>query len=343
MKININIKRQAGLTLMEFMIGTALSLLILLSLAELFNNHRLTYLLQHGLSRIQENGRFAQYIISKNVRMAGYQGCDASGGVTPNIIADPMPVNFDISTTGNIQGYNSNSSTWSPALPTAIEDSVVTGTDVISISFMEGTPDLSTTKMAVATSNITVNGRANIEANDIVMVTDCEYADIFRATAVSDSTGISHSDSGNTTASLSQAYQANAIVGKLALETFYIKDSGRTNAQGNAIFSLFSIDIDGNESELAEGIEDMQITYGRDTDGDFVADTYETADAIDTANNWSQVKTIKISLLVNSVEEVALIPQNYYYNGVSNITPTDKKLRKHWDIFITVRNKQLGL
>lgn len=334
---------QSGFSIMEFMVGTALSGLLLISLAELFNNHRLTHQSQEGLARIQENGRFAIYMLTKDIRMAGYQGCDGTGSITPNIVADPLPTGFSFDSDNFIKGYEGSGSSWSPSLPSSLSGSVLAGTDVISVSLMAPVTDIQVTKMVQPTSNIKVDGRSGIEQDEVVMITDCDTADIFRVTNVSGAAGIAHGAAGNTGPALQKAYQSGASVGSLSWITYYIKDSGRTNNQGDAIYSLYQLDINGDEFELVEGIENMQITYGYDTDGDHVADTYEGASAIDANSNWSKVITVKLSLLVNSVEDTALTPQDYYYNGVSGITATDKKMRKNWDLFVTIRNRQLGL
>lgn len=57
----------------------------------------------------------------------------------------------------------------------------------------------------------------------------------------------------------------------------------------------------GNPTVIAEGIEDMQILYGIDSDADDVANRYVLESNV---TNWSDVVSIRVSLLVNSVEAV---------------------------------------
>ena len=57
----------------------------------------------------------------------------------------------------------------------------------------------------------------------------------------------------------------------------------------------------GNASVIAEGVEDIDLLYGVDTDADGVANRYVHQDGV---SNWSLVVSAKISLLVNSVDTV---------------------------------------
>jgi type IV pilus assembly protein PilW len=58
-----------------------------------------------------------------------------------------------------------------------------------------------------------------------------------------------------------------------------------------------------NALVIAEGIEDMQLLYGVDTDTDGVANQYLAESNVTTAN-WPNVVSVRITLLVNSVETV---------------------------------------
>ena len=52
---------------------------------------------------------------------------------------------------------------------------------------------------------------------------------------------------------------------------------------------------------IAEGVEDMEILYGVDSDADGIANRYRTAA---TVTDWADVVSARIALLVNSVEPV---------------------------------------
>lgn len=94
--------------------------------------------------------------------------------------------------------------------------------------------------------------------------------------------------------------------------TYTIANTVRNNRLGNPIPALFC-----NGQELVEGIENMQISYGidTDTDRDGVPNQYVNAAGVTTtapANGWDRVVSIRISLLATSV--------NPSLNTVSNRT-----------------------
>ena len=76
------------------------------------------------------------------------------------------------------------------------------------------------------------------------------------------------------------------------------------------------------------------------SDNDGAADSYSTASAVNAANNWPQVVTMKISLLLNSIDNVTRTSEAYSFLGAVT-TPNDRILRRQWDSFIQLRNRSL--
>lgn len=68
-------KTSRGVSLIELMIALAIGALLVLGLVEVFSASRTAYQLSEGLSRVQENGRFALDYIQRDFRMAGHMGC----------------------------------------------------------------------------------------------------------------------------------------------------------------------------------------------------------------------------------------------------------------------------
>jgi len=121
---------------------------------------------------------------------------------------------------------------------------------------------------------------------------------------------------------------------------FYIKNTGRTNNSNAPIFGLYRMDMNGNEIEIAEGVEDLQITYGIDTNGDNTADSYLNAATINTNNQWPNVIAVNATKLLNTINDVGPTSQNFRFNN-TNFTATDRRLRREWPSFITLRNRGL--
>ncbi len=73
------IHRQSGFSLIELMIAMLIGLFLLFGVVQIFMGSRLTYQAHEGIGRIQENGRFAIEIMSRQVRMAGFRSQPLSG------------------------------------------------------------------------------------------------------------------------------------------------------------------------------------------------------------------------------------------------------------------------
>jgi len=71
--------RQRGISLVELMIGIALSLLVLTAVIYVFAGSRASYRHQESFSAVQESGRIALELLNRDIRMAGNPGC---GNVT---------------------------------------------------------------------------------------------------------------------------------------------------------------------------------------------------------------------------------------------------------------------
>ncbi len=87
-------RAQDGFSLVELMVAITIGLIIVLVLIQVLISNRAGNRLQDNLTRLQEDGRFAVELISRVIRMNGYQGdtanewllgplSAANGGLTP--------------------------------------------------------------------------------------------------------------------------------------------------------------------------------------------------------------------------------------------------------------------
>ena len=97
------------------------------------------------------------------------------------------------------------------------------------------------------------------------------------------------------------------------------------------------------EEELLEGVESMQILYGLDVDNDQIADRFEAANDI-AVNEWPNVITVRLGLLMATGEEVANQIDTNSYNVAGTIipaptAPADRRLRYVVNTTINLRNR----
>ncbi len=327
--------RQDGFTVVEIMVAMVISLILLAGVIQLFVGSKVTYRAQEGLARMQENGRFAVDYLARDLRVAGYQGCARRGAgpgqIEPNIIASSLSI-----PTNALSGQNNLSS--SNAF------NAKAGTDTVTVTGAIPPGAKLTGNMTADNANIQIESNPGIEAGDILLITDCINADIFRATGVSSNTTgtttIAHANSTNSTNRLSKPYGSDAQVFVYRSYTFYVKDTGRTNDQGAPVYALFRRNnLDNSDLEVLEGVEDIQTLYGLDTDGDRLADSYAAADTI-SGSQWDGVVATRSTILASSVENYAPKPQSYSFMG-SSVTPSsgDTQLRGEFSATVQLRNR----
>lgn len=137
--------------------------------------------------------------------------------------------------------------------------------------------------------------------------------------------------------------QASDII---EIEYFSATDCLGNATGGNAIDRYYIDGTDlmclGNGSNtpqvLAEGVENMQILYGEDLSGDFMADKYVSAGNVTT---WANIVSVRIALLVNTVESVGGEDTGVY--ALLNAPPIgpleDNLARRVFTRTILLRNK----
>ena len=209
--------------------------------------------------------------------MAGYMGCNSTGGIAPNVIADP-PAEGEFKA---IEGLDD--------VPKDNDLDALLGTDVLSIR--RG----STQSIRLTGNTDPVNANVHIDENsvgfvkgDYVLISDCTSADIFRITNNPEPKAggkkkavLTHAKNTNTSNKLSKAYGPDAEVFGFVSSQFFIRDTERDTGGGNPVTSLYfrerAIASGGAHSaatELVEGVENLQLMYGVDDNDDRSVDRY---------------------------------------------------------------------
>jgi type IV pilus assembly protein PilW len=114
----------------------------------------------------------------------------------------------------------------------------------------------------------------------------------------------------------------------------------RTEAYTTAISAatnLRELRRGGATNPLIDGVENIQITYGVDTNGDGSPDYYGPSNAV----TMSQAVSVRVSLLVVSLDNnVTSAPVQYTYNGGVYTPPAgDLRLRRVFTSTFALRNK----
>lgn len=369
-----------GLSLIELLIAMVLGLTLATGVMQVYVNTNTSDRDQEARLRIQENGRFSLNFLSQEVRMAGYLGClSGIGGNTVNITLAATPTAFQPqfgvqgweaggtdpgtinNSVANVAVVSSTTSEWTTTggntIPTV---NAVPNSDIIRVWGAEGAPGVVSTITGGVTPTVVVDTAMGLAANDFVLISDCEQADIVQACTVTDNAPATTSTlslsntcvPGNTPSSpITSVAPAEAI--KLQGTLFWVgkRDDLATNPPALFRARLAANGVVGVPEELIEGVESMQILYGENLDGDprSTVDTYVPADQV---GNWLNVISIRMSLLMQSVEDGTVpAPQPYTFNGVvydgagggNGALPADNRVRRVFTSTINLRNRTLGI
>ena len=337
--MNDHASHQNGLSLVEIMIALALSLVLLAGVMEIFVSNRQAFRIQTALARIQESGRYATERLAYELRMAGYMGCGSlrDGVFQVNVLADPRPVNgmpSELAAKDTLKIYQARGNTWLPApgLPSGLSPAPAMGTDVIEIHRAGDRTYALTDKMGSRTAAIPLVSSTGLDAGDVAIIANCQYADVFRITDIDKGQHLFHGAGSNSSSGLSAEYDRDARVARFLSSFFYVADTGRFSENGAAIRALYRYTPTGGGEELLEGVENLQIVLGLDNDGDGSVDEYLASTASDKAIS------LRLEFLMRSLEDhVTTEPLTYTYDG-ETITPTDHHLRKAFVAQVQLRN-----
>jgi type IV pilus assembly protein PilW len=337
--------RQRGMGLVELLVWMAVSLLIISVIGVVYGNTKQLTRVNDTVSRLQENGRFVVYLLDRDIRMAGFRGCNGNDASVPYLSvlnSTAYPYQFDVA----LAGYSGAGGTWSPGLPTDISGltpAPLAGTDVVTVRFIDGTGAPLTAAMALSTDDIQVAPGSALSTGDVLLIADCSAYAIFNASDFNVGSGTIKHDTGggtvpgNATKDLGNAFRTDAMVYRLVTRTYYVAPSVRKPGT-NALWANSVPGYDGlvQPEEMVEGVEGLSLFFGEDLDGDKAANRYVSANAVGT---WINVVSVKAQLLLATVRDnMTTAPQVYTFNGVTT-TPTDRRLRSVLSSVITVRNR----
>ncbi|MDT8427357.1 MAG: PilW family protein [Pseudomonadales bacterium] len=371
---------QSGLGLIELMIAMVVGLTLTAGVMQVYVANNQTERVQEARARMQENGRFAINFLAREIRMAGFLGCLSS--IDPNRINNTLngaPATFQpdkgvqgweamhgngtapgaiANSQNNLAPVNTDGGGWISSDGSVLDSTMaLPASDIIKVWNSSGggatINAVSGGAMTVVNSTIT-----DLADGDILLLSDCSSADWVQACNVQTISGGASINSvlsagcvpGNDVTKPLGTQSGGELV-KLQGTSFYIGKRANNAANPPALFRrrLSPTATSGAAEELIEGIESLQVLYGVNLDND----NQKTVDAYVPANQvteWGLVVSVRISLLVQSIEDALLpTPQAYSFNGVTydgsagnGSLPADRRLRQTFTSTITLRNRAVG-
>lgn len=282
-------RHQAGVSLVELMISLTLGLILLAALLTVFSNSSSARAELERTSRQIENGRYAVQLVADDLRVAGFYG-ELNVGALPVPAALPDPCSADPAVWNtavplHLQAYDAGA-----GAPGCMPIDAKAGSDVFVVRRVK------TCVAGVGGCEAVAPGKPYIQAS---------LCDSDASQHVLDFNGavpfpLKRKDCA-TPAALRQ-YMVNV---------YYISNN---NGSGQNVPTLTRLELNGGAFvpvPLVEGIEEINVEYGIDTDGDGQPDAY-SADPTNytypgctnctAGNNWANVVTAQLYVLARSVD-----------------------------------------
>ncbi len=336
-------RSMAGLSLIELMVSITIGLIILTAVSLVFVNASSSRAEIERTSRQIENGRYAIDLLSDDLRVAGFYGelsvssLTATG--TPAVINPP---------TAPIDPCSTTAADWNNAIPLHLQgyDAGATSTDTVAVDVLYA-----------ATSPACLPSSLNFQPGTDVLV-------LRRArTCLAGVGGCDAAASGKPyiQVSLCATETASHVLGLQGTATFNLtkKDCSTAadkrqyyvniyyvsadNGAGSTTPTLNRLEFTGSawtKSPLVEGIEQFNVQYGLDTDGDGAPDVYvdnpndypSGCSAACRATNWFNVVTVKLYVLARNLDSTPgyTDTKSYQLGGLAYTPATaDQKYRRH--------------
>lgn len=338
--------RHRGFSIVELMVAILIGLIILAGVIQVVVTSKTTFLGQEEMSFIQENARYTVDVIGKDLQSAGYWGCAGSKAKVA-IVALNAEAGGHLIGTFPVGGFDGSQQ---DAMPDFIKSRV----REISSADPVGYPDV----LIVRGAETSMVGVKSHDANEIetasahglseksyfvVVGEDCRRMAIVRTGTVSGnkitynatptencSTAIKPSllKASYSCTDSYESYLPGATLMKYSAHAYFIGNSSAIDGFP-ALKRVFIFEDGVREEELALGVEDMDVLYGINSNGNV---QYKPANEI-TANEWAQVHSVQVQLVFRSqtgsgpAREQQFLEKTYNDNFMRQMVSTTFRLR----------------
>ena len=332
-------RNQGGFTLIELMVSLVIGLLLSAAIVKIYADTSQIYRFQGAVSEVQENGRFASAFLRRTARLAGNFGCDASKPISASTLSDAEATRLEF--------YSMASPLPQPAQPIGGVDGGGTNPDELILRGSTGGGVRLVANPGGPADDLMVESDSGITvvADTFGVISDCDRTDIFKINSVGNAAAGDTIDFDGT---LGATYTTDrgARVQEIESIRYCIGQANAWTAANDLQALLLLRNPRAGQTcardgeELVEGIQNLQVRYGIDTNNDGFANRYITAPAAGSTD-WANVTTLRVELVARSLANgITRTPVPYTLEG-NVITPAagDLHLYKVMTSTITLRNK----
>lgn len=334
--------KEKGVTIVELMVALALGLFLLGGVITIYVSSRQAYRTSDALTRVQDNGRFAMELISRDLRRVGYKGkCLNDVNVLLNTAhADYRADLFDLDNA--ITGWENASGAYADGMKDYRPQ-----TDVMFLKHAANATGATARGVTPPdAAAIVLDEGGDVEQGEIVVVSDALGCDMFQNVAAANAGALNRAHGGKfapgnripATAQFSHQYDQRMEILTLSSSVYYIgKASGNADPASFALKRLtYGRGTAPEDVELIEGVLDLQVRYGIDTNTDRQVDRYVMAKDVP---QWGQVVSAQVCIVAASTEpNVAPEAMSVSCHG-ERIAIPDRRLGQAFTATIALRNR----
>lgn len=290
--------QQRGLSLVELMIAVTLGLIVLAAILAVFSQNNRSFRQSDAVARMQDSARFALDTLARDLAMAGYYGgMYGAANIAPFTTAPGNDC-------GSADASTSPATPWAYQLRRRVEFRNHSETTAVGSRFpclgASSTPVAANTDIVAirrvagqVTAEIATGATVKLRAHHFYLKTNGTVGSLIH-------NGSSATFSLST--STAEPLQAPVSFWKYVPRLYFVRSYAETAGDGVPALCRMELQHEANAAMavecLADGVENLQIEWGLDSDNDCVVDTYTStpdADALAqtaiTARVWILVRT----------------------------------------------------
>ncbi len=265
---------EAGFTLVEIMAALVILAIAMTAVFATFTTQQKSFTAQSRVAEMQQNLRQAMEYMSRDLRMAGY-------GIPDNVTIPDGIVATGVTSLRSLYAKDNT-----------------TGPDQVYVLYLfdmdaNQPPTSDNASFTAGAGSITVTSTTGFltDGGELVLVTDnTTAADLYETSAAAGTT-LTFGGGYGYNSGHSKSYSPPVTVAKACFVRYFIDD-----ATDPAHPSLMVDRLNGRSPQpVADDIEDLQMTYGLDTDADGTVDTWTSAPAAP-----SQIRQVRLQIMART-------------------------------------------
>ncbi len=319
-------RKQRGLSLVELMIALSLGAILSFGVVNLFLGSKVTFFQDEQTAQLQENGRWALRYVVRELSMGGFLGgiIDGEAVTTTIAVADDCSAGWSNDTGASLEHLDNVTDVEAIAAYGCLDSGdVLPGTDIVATRRTKDSPHVVDGSVVNSPVDNTVYLRVEEfgVTSSLVKGSQITVAD-------------------KTAGSLVDVWQYQPQLLFIRNYSFAAGDGIPTLCRKMLTTSTVAVALDSTEC-LVEGIENLQIEFGLDTDipFDFVPDYYEMEP---TAAELETAITARIYVLSRSISAVQgyTNDKSYRLGGMTVAAANDGYYRRVLQTTVMLRNSE---